>query len=1130
MRGRGDVPSDSDDQGPPARPAPGRATLAERIARKPSGGAPLPDGPRASFEASLGADLGGVRVHTGAESAGSARELGARAYAVGNDIHVGDGQYAPGDPFGIHLLAHEVAHTQQQAGSRVQAKLETSAPGDAAEVEADRAADAMIRGQRASVSAAGAAVMRAPGDPGPAPTEPMKVELQGLTTVAQSNMWAGKVAIGHRAVAFVPPGLPLDQPVEVLVLLSGENTDWSSQIELARSKVAATMQALNRRLIALLPQGTPASQFGSQSTPGDQFKGSVLPGRPSNAPDAPHGAIPQSEDRGFDTEAFIVEALGKLVPSPLAKLPPRGKTILAGHSEGGHAATTIMTGEGRSRPPANLGEVILFDGINADSGASLARVEEWLATQFAHDRGELQRAATPQAQLAYLATSMRFRNITTSGLGQYEDRNTALTDFLLRFFSAQAGAFAPEVVLAWSQNYKVERSTARTHGGLVGGGLAQGLGALPPPGSAAPAPQPQPAQPGTGPSQPRPRVNALVPGEIGAVNGAVGGTLDDVTNLLAAPVIDAARVVAILRGLTALLTFPNDPAARAEDPSIAKDATVKAIDGSRLPGDARWRARNLRIWGAEDRWPPILRNDTFAIITEARGKIGVGQEKAVADGLRPLDASARHQTLQWWRSQRQGGMDEKFFDRVAAELVGPSFAPDPAAPTDAPILDLEAKGEQLIYTYFRDVVFPARGFAFYETPDDPKADVVYQVINIRGHDLTKSSVQRDKARLDVTTMNGHLYVLWKDDAGTKLHVDKGWDWSTTGGGVSKQNGVAAAGQNELAKAGMAATDWKAKGGASAASSQALAALPDAQAALGEAAHRADLAKDEAKWAAALAMSANPQGTGDAATARRQQGEARGAVDSAINAHRLCTEAEAAAKEAEKRLGTGATSDDQQKLAALRATLAWSDRTATDAWTTARDGYLVLTRQIASREEEELLAAWKALPDGKDKEDAYVAYQAKRKANERALNEEMAIPWIDEGEYRAARVGPTRNKTGGWDFDGQQYFHINSGISTGVGGVVPAARDWSGDGTASAGEAGTTASAVGTGVQMHPGDGAAASIGCNVGSRQPDASGQVPYTSLIKRLGGNRSGNPKGAPAASFTYIVVEATHLPPWPF
>jgi hypothetical protein len=152
--------------------APGRsprtAAIRRKVARAASGtalpsaadavdraagdsGRPLPDDIRDRFGASLGADLSSVRVHTGADSAAAARAIGARAYASGPDIHFADGQYAPGDPTGLHLLAHEVAHTVQQGATagEPQCALEVSEPGDAAEQEADRVADALVAGRLA---------------------------------------------------------------------------------------------------------------------------------------------------------------------------------------------------------------------------------------------------------------------------------------------------------------------------------------------------------------------------------------------------------------------------------------------------------------------------------------------------------------------------------------------------------------------------------------------------------------------------------------------------------------------------------------------------------------------------------------------------------------------------------------------------------------------------------------------------------------------------------------------------------------------------------------------------------------------------------------------------------------------
>jgi hypothetical protein len=119
-----------------------------------SGGAALPGELKHQFEGSLGTNLSDVRVHTGAESTQAASAVGAKAYAVGQDIHFAEGQYEPSTAAGQRLLAHEVAHTVQQRGGtpRQQNKLEVSTPQDGAEHEADQAADAMIAGAPASVT------------------------------------------------------------------------------------------------------------------------------------------------------------------------------------------------------------------------------------------------------------------------------------------------------------------------------------------------------------------------------------------------------------------------------------------------------------------------------------------------------------------------------------------------------------------------------------------------------------------------------------------------------------------------------------------------------------------------------------------------------------------------------------------------------------------------------------------------------------------------------------------------------------------------------------------------------------------------------------------------------------------
>jgi hypothetical protein len=65
----------------------------------------------------FGHDFSRVRVHTGAAAEQSARDVNSNAYAVGNNVVFGTGQFAPQTHYGKRLLAHELTHVIQQAGS-----------------------------------------------------------------------------------------------------------------------------------------------------------------------------------------------------------------------------------------------------------------------------------------------------------------------------------------------------------------------------------------------------------------------------------------------------------------------------------------------------------------------------------------------------------------------------------------------------------------------------------------------------------------------------------------------------------------------------------------------------------------------------------------------------------------------------------------------------------------------------------------------------------------------------------------------------------------------------------------------------------------------------------------------------
>jgi hypothetical protein len=143
----------------------------------------LPAAIRGQLESAVGASLGHVSLHAGARGNAIAQAHGARAVAIGSDIHLARGQLDAERPEGRELLAHEVAHTRQaevHGGASQDAAKRDGAATDAAENEAeDFAAQFRDRGGAAHwrpTIAIGRAAMRAPAPSTTAkPTAPRPV-------------------------------------------------------------------------------------------------------------------------------------------------------------------------------------------------------------------------------------------------------------------------------------------------------------------------------------------------------------------------------------------------------------------------------------------------------------------------------------------------------------------------------------------------------------------------------------------------------------------------------------------------------------------------------------------------------------------------------------------------------------------------------------------------------------------------------------------------------------------------------------------------------------------------------------------------------------------------------------------
>lgn len=126
--------------------------IVHEVLRSP--GQPLDPTARARLEPRFGYDFSHVRVHADSHAAKSAEAVNAQAYTVGSHIVFGNGDGQTGDSSRQRILAHELAHVVQQGGRQASGPLRVAPADDRLEGAADRAADQVMSGGRASNSPA----------------------------------------------------------------------------------------------------------------------------------------------------------------------------------------------------------------------------------------------------------------------------------------------------------------------------------------------------------------------------------------------------------------------------------------------------------------------------------------------------------------------------------------------------------------------------------------------------------------------------------------------------------------------------------------------------------------------------------------------------------------------------------------------------------------------------------------------------------------------------------------------------------------------------------------------------------------------------------------------------------------
>jgi hypothetical protein len=208
------------------------ARAVDEVARSP--GQPLAPDTQRRFAGGFGRDFSSVRIHADAPAGAAARALHANAYTAGAHIAFAPGLYQPGEPAGMRLLAHELAHVVQQRDGG------SAPPGRAQEQDADAACRAVAAGEAPKVGAPSqvgiAAQPEQPGQPTAAKVKrtPLEQVMWFYRFYTEQLGYQHQAAGGNRGRLINPAGghfvditLDAQSPRMVSVVVAGKSYEAS---------------------------------------------------------------------------------------------------------------------------------------------------------------------------------------------------------------------------------------------------------------------------------------------------------------------------------------------------------------------------------------------------------------------------------------------------------------------------------------------------------------------------------------------------------------------------------------------------------------------------------------------------------------------------------------------------------------------------------------------------------------------------------------------------------------------------------------------------------------------------------------------------------------------------------------
>ncbi|MCR9145073.1 MAG: DUF4157 domain-containing protein [bacterium] len=236
------------------------ANVESRIRALRGRGQPLHANEKRFFESRFGRDFSRVRLHTDGQSQDLAKQVNAKAFAVGENIVFGRGYYQPGTRDGRELMAHELTHVVQQ-GKAPAIGATNSNPANAKQSAKQSAEAAKAGGAKADASHSNAAPQLAQQTHSPNPTAP------GAPAISRS---AAEGETVHRAPEEEPgfvAGKVRQYAKKITANIPGYNflTFLLGRDPIAGKAIVRTPLNFIRALVSLIPGGNVVFQRIQQS-------------------------------------------------------------------------------------------------------------------------------------------------------------------------------------------------------------------------------------------------------------------------------------------------------------------------------------------------------------------------------------------------------------------------------------------------------------------------------------------------------------------------------------------------------------------------------------------------------------------------------------------------------------------------------------------------------------------------------------------------------------------------------------------------------------------------------------------------------------------------------------------------